>query len=97
VKIGYATNVPGRMACMSTDNPVELSLLLIVPADRVIEKDLHRIFRGHRERGEWFRLEGALLAALRDLMLLVHPCEFIGYEDVMQTDDEPKKRRRRIQ
>ncbi len=55
VKIGWSTNLPGRLA---TINPEEL--LAVEPGGLAVERQRHRQFAHLRTHGEWFQLTEAL-------------------------------------
>ena len=59
IKIGVARNIAKRMESLQTSNARELELILAIPFDTReaalrAEAKLHRKFRRHRVRGEWF-------------------------------------------
>jgi predicted GIY-YIG superfamily endonuclease len=59
IKIGMARNVAARVAELQTANHETLSILVEIPCDSEkeafdLEQRLHRLFRRHRIRGEWF-------------------------------------------
>lgn len=62
IKIGYTTNLDGRMTDLSPDE-----LLATEPGDRALEAARHRQFAASRVRGEWFTSSPALLAHIRAL------------------------------
>lgn len=62
VKIGWTTNLDGRMA---TINPEEL--LTTEPGNRILERARHHQFKELRTHGEWFRLEGLLVEHIEEL------------------------------
>lgn len=67
IKIGIADNVEHRMAFLQVGNPVKLVLLRKFrtwDAPRM-ERELHDKLGQHRERGEWFRMETAVLAWIK--------------------------------
>lgn len=65
VKIGFATQVESRIRSIRVDCPLELRTLLVVHGSRSTERELHSRFWGQRIRGEWFRMDGALLETVR--------------------------------
>ncbi len=68
VKIGSALCPESRLSELQTASAKPLLLLGSVPGGRKFEKELHRRFDALRIRsdGEWFKLEGDLLAFIRD-------------------------------
>lgn len=61
VKIGFASNLTGRLASMRTDSSVPLAVLGSHAGTMADEKAIHRLFSEHRHRGEWFRPAPAIL------------------------------------
>jgi len=57
-KIGYTSDIKGRMASMKTSNPFRLRLIYSVKMALAeeLEKDLHREYSQYNIRGEWFKL-----------------------------------------
>ncbi len=68
LKIGCSGNVPSRLSSIQTDNPAALVLLGTLPGDRPEEARLHDLFAAWRGKGEWFRADVELLAAVRLLL-----------------------------
>jgi len=66
VKIGCAVNISRRLNELRYQVP-ELVLLAHAPGGRSDEQALHQQFAPLRVAGEWFRLEGDLLAHIREL------------------------------
>lgn len=57
VKIGWSENPLVRFQRLNTESSIPLRLLCVSASlTRDLEYDLHRAFREHRTRGEWFRL-----------------------------------------
>lgn len=68
VKIGFTENYPtGRLRQLQTGSGGKLRLIAFMTARADRERELHRQFAAHRERGEWFRLEGQFADWLREL------------------------------
>lgn len=61
VKIGFATEPKARFSKIQSDSPVRLLLIRIEDGDEATEAARHVEFAAHRQRGEWFRYQGALL------------------------------------
>lgn len=64
VKIGKAKNVQARLATLQTGCPDKIELIMTIPGDHALERELHHQFSHLREHGEWFRHEGELAAFL---------------------------------
>lgn len=54
VKIGVANNPISRFNSIQCGSPTELTIVGLIWGPRTNEKKLHRKFRAHRVRGEWF-------------------------------------------
>jgi len=69
VKIGKASgeSAEWRIATLQTGCPYEIELLATESGGHQEERALHRRFSEFHERGEWFRLEGALLDYIRSI------------------------------
>jgi len=65
VKIGWSTDIPGRMSALQTGQPFKVNLLRVLDAPRWAEQWLHRNFDGLRLEGEWF--------SFSEEMLLIEP------------------------
>lgn len=65
IKIGFSADPWGRLASLQTAHYQRLDLLAIMPGDQAAEREIHRRFWKHRERGEWFR-DNALLRQFID-------------------------------
>jgi hypothetical protein len=68
IKIGYAANPIQRMRALQTGLPDTLELMGSIEGDMCRERDLHRRFESFRIRGEWFRADFTLIAAIQDLL-----------------------------
>lgn len=55
VKIGLAKAPLARLRLLSTGSGIELQLIVAVPGDGALERELHREFADFRVRGEWFK------------------------------------------
>jgi hypothetical protein len=62
VKIGWANDVPVRMAALQTACPEVLELLCVFRDEPRAEQALHHRFRADWIRGEWFRYSPAIKA-----------------------------------
>lgn len=67
IKIGYTTHKwRSRLSALQTGSPVRLGCrLVIAPATREDEQELHRHFAAYRLEGEWFE-PGPMLAGFLD-------------------------------
>ena len=54
IKIGFATDIHGRLATLQTGNPKELILVDTIYGPKEIERMLHRAFKKYRVSREWF-------------------------------------------
>lgn len=61
IKIGYATNLYGRLGALNTSNPYGVRLLAALPGYAELEAELHERFRDHHFRAEWFYPAGEVL------------------------------------
>ena len=66
VKVGYTGNMENRMSALKTHSPQGIRVLRTVPGGVSRERDFHERFAAQRERGEWFRNEGALAVFLAE-------------------------------
>lgn len=63
VKIGYSESGPlNRLSSFQTGSPFPLKLYAYTPGDRGLERALHESFAPLRLHGEWFAMDGKLLA-----------------------------------
>lgn len=74
IKVGYAVDVPARIATLQTGNPYLLRLLYVLPGPQPLEWQLHQRLKDCRLVGEWFngpQVEGFLefVADLADRMV----------------------------
>ena len=60
VKIGHAKDIGRRVRGLQTSHAETLQLLAWEDGGQKRESELHVLFAPYRERGEWFRPEGAL-------------------------------------
>lgn len=54
IKIGHTNNIRKRLGNLQPGNPLTLELLGLIPADRGLERTLHRRFASAHYAGEWF-------------------------------------------
>lgn len=55
IKIGFSSDVPGRLKTLSTAAPASLELLATVAGTVCFERAIHKAAHAYRVRGEWFR------------------------------------------
>lgn len=67
IKIGKANDPRKRLQEMQTGSAGLLVLLATAPGSRKEEGILHRRFKAHRSRGEWFRPAAELLAYIKTM------------------------------
>lgn len=67
VKIGWATNPQRRLTELNVGSPTAHVLLGFVAGEKADEAIAHSQCAAHRIRGEWFRIEGAVLAFIEHL------------------------------
>ena len=68
VKIGYTSGKPEkRMRDLRVAMFAELELVGFIEGDRALEKSLHRQFKEHKIRGEWFDFAGAVAEYIKGL------------------------------
>lgn len=65
VKIGFSEGHQKRIASLQGASADRLMLIGTVSGTRKTEIRMHKRFRAYRERGEWFRVEGALATFLK--------------------------------
>lgn len=73
IKIGIAKNVKRRMRALQTNNPMRLEYYFGLKVEsiddaRIIERELHEVFKDDRLCGEWFN-EKPVLAFLSNKTL----------------------------
>ncbi len=66
VKIGFSTDLPGRMLDLQEHAPAELTLYASFPGTIADERALHARFKGCRLRGEWFLKRGKLAKWIKE-------------------------------
>ncbi len=66
IKIGISNNVAQRLRDIQTTCPEKVHLIGVIVGNRKLEGILHRRFKEHHIRGEWFRLE--ILADLLEMV-----------------------------
>lgn len=64
VKIGFSTSVGSRLKTIQTSCPEPAEVMLVLPGSQATEQFFHEHFSKYRLSGEWFSLEGKLVAFL---------------------------------
>lgn len=77
VKIGHTTRLSSRLKALRTANGTPVTLLALVPAHPAMEKAIHQRFAHLRASGEWFRVDGELLAYIDHLREGKNPLSII--------------------
>lgn len=67
VKVGHGRDPWRRLTMLQTGCPGPLEMVAIIEGDAEVERDLHVRFAAKRERGEWFRVEGAFADYIESL------------------------------
>lgn len=68
VKIGYTRVTPSyRLTFLQCGNPFKLNIRGVIQGTKADEQNLHRKFRQHRIRGEWFKHRGNVKQFVRAL------------------------------
>jgi hypothetical protein len=70
IKIGTTDNVRSRLRAIQAMNWAELRLLTCYPGFSMSERHLHRRFKEHRVRGEWFAINPELSKLIDDVHAL---------------------------
>lgn len=73
LKIGKANNPQVRLVELQTGCPFKLELLGTLKCkspmhSRTVEKQLHRLFRKEKQRGEWFRFINRLPFVVKEIL-----------------------------
>ena len=67
IKIGFSTNIKSRLPEIQRWHPEEIRLLKMVTGRIEGERDIHRLFKEDRIRGEWFKPSEKLMAFINGL------------------------------
>lgn len=67
IKIGYSTNIAGRLKELQGASAARLKLLCSIPGTRETERFFHRTFSSSRIRGEWFAVTPEMTALIATL------------------------------
>ena len=73
VKIGYTDkSVKSRMQILQVGNPILLSIYTVIEGDLDAEVALHKRFKRHHIRGEWYVLHDDIKMYIGKLDAMVH-------------------------
>jgi len=75
IKIGFTTDLEGRVSRLQTGSPYDLQLLGTIDGTRRDEQALHRRFANLNVRGEWFRGHASLMAYITNATKVPEPVE----------------------
>lgn len=67
IKIGFTSNLKGRLSDLSSMSPVPLELLAFTYGDFNLERELHSTFSDHRSHGEWFHPSDELIKLIESI------------------------------
>lgn len=68
MKIGTARNVANRFRALRAACPYELTLRGSVPGSHEVEREIHRMFKPERRKGEWFVMSDRLNAFVAECL-----------------------------
>lgn len=92
VKIGFAADVPARLAQLQTASAASLQLLAVLPnVSMSVERRLHRFFADQRKRGEWFTFSGRLAVLIRHVRSGARPISDAEIEHYATLDPRPPR------
>lgn len=75
IKIGFTTDLEGRVSRLQTGSPYDLQLLGTIEGTQRDEQALHRRFANLNVRGEWFRSHASLMGYIRQATAAPEPVE----------------------
>lgn len=78
IKIGHSYNPLKRLRQLQTGNDSKLKLLLIVEADKHLERRLHKMFFFHKKCGEWFNVTPELLDVIINYLVERYPTKILS-------------------
>ena len=55
-----------RLSRLQVGNPQKLVVIDVIPGEMTDEAELHRRFRRHRKRGEWFKLSPEIVDFIKE-------------------------------
>lgn len=94
VKIGYTDNPQQRIQSIQTSSPHELSVLLLVEGDYEKERELHKKFKIHACKGEWFFMCDDIVSFIEENITSDRRYEF-GFVGVDFKDNQQIRRIRK--
>jgi DNA-binding XRE family transcriptional regulator/mRNA-degrading endonuclease YafQ of YafQ-DinJ toxin-antitoxin module len=77
IKIGYSNNPKQRISNISTSNPFDLEVLLIINGGFKKEMELHKQFQDFRSKGEWFDYNNVIENYIKENMEFDRKEEFV--------------------
>lgn len=83
IKIGYSNNPNDRISQLQTSIPYKLQVVSIIMGTMHDEKKLHKLFKEHHVRGEWFRVSIEILEYIESKKNLMWN---YGYDDPDELD-----------
>lgn len=78
IKIGHSYDPFKRLRQLQTGNDSKLKLLLIVEADKHLERRLHKMFFFHKRCGEWFNVTPELLDVIINYLVERYPTKILN-------------------
>lgn len=72
MKIGYTSDLEGRLKGIQTGSPVELCFMAYIRSDnaKALERYFHKLFRKDQKHGEWFDVTVAMINQIKCYPLL---------------------------
>jgi len=66
MKIGWTTDLRGRLISIQTGSPVELSIMGYIETEepKKLERYFHTLFKKDRKHGEWFDVNRSMIAKI---------------------------------
>ena len=64
IKIGYSARPKERLSKLQDWSPVPLEVVLTIPGDHKLERNIHECFADLHSHKEWFRAEHRLVRAI---------------------------------
>ena len=66
IKIGFTLDVERRFKRMQMDCPIKLYLIGMIKGERSLESKIHKKFKKHRKRGEWFEIHESIVKYIKE-------------------------------
>ena len=87
VKIGCSDNdVSQRLLALQCATPFKLTVLKTIPGDYEQERLIHKKFKAHRVRGEWFLLTDDILGFMENPYIIIKPPKTIKPSIKIETE-----------